>query len=659
VEYSPQWHYRRNEVAQEFLKHYARQVGCPYPLQFAYSDKIQNECEPDKKPPPYQLIIVGVETNGVRRASYLEMQMRASASIIYPIKDRGKYGDSLALTTWRSIWEVGTPSRPIALTLAASLPWQQDATSEINQMRSQNGEAFLKKNEVKKNAGGNTGVKQNLRNLFASDTESHASIAQARMNNAECIKKKVEALYPFAHALFSKLEHITDNSLTNEALSKRWKAKMEIELGRDGHIVHEPLTNRNDPPAYKRETTIQWLLSLGSNNITLSLDWRTFRSALSEEWARFVFNPISETDFPINNKSITEIANALRRTFDELRSLISDYVAKCEALRFIQAVLKIQKLNRPELDGGLTSCDHLQAPHAKLSSLELRGRCGHIICTQCKESFKVGQSCIEGCSSESCECEILHPSDIGTLDPKPPRKWPGKIGAIVQLVVSIPAKEQIIIFAQNRRFLQALELAFEPIPGLKYASAHGNDSRKVNRVLDEFKTLPHSEKGWKQILLLNLDESTAAGHNLAGVTHVIFAAPISTQEQDKYDALLKQARGRAHRPPQTKLVKIYQFVCLDTIEVNIYEKRNGGKKLARVNGNLELVDAQTAKNLGQDFAVDPRLLGEVLNDEEELQRQLGEETASEIGRSADDDDDSDDDSDDDGDDDEDDDEDDD
>jgi hypothetical protein len=59
--------------------------------------------------------------------------------------------------------------------------------------------------------------------------------------------------------------------------------------------------------------------------------------------------------------------------------------------------------------------------------------------------------------------------------------------------------------------------------------------------------------------------------------HVIFMQPYYTSgenAQENYEAAIAQATGRARRWGQEKLVRIYHFLTVNTIDVDYYEARN-------------------------------------------------------------------------------------
>jgi len=61
--------------------------------------------------------------------------------------------------------------------------------------------------------------------------------------------------------------------------------------------------------------------------------------------------------------------------------------------------------------------------------------------------------------------------------------------------------------------------------------------------------------------------------NLTAANHVIFVSPFLASTQYKYCASKTQAVGRARRYGQKKMVHVYQFLALKTMDVNLFEDR--------------------------------------------------------------------------------------
>ena len=63
--------------------------------------------------------------------------------------------------------------------------------------------------------------------------------------------------------------------------------------------------------------------------------------------------------------------------------------------------------------------------------------------------------------------------------------------------------------------------------------------------------------------------------------HVIFVAPLESHLQYYYEASRQQCVGRVLRFGQEKTVYIYDFLTLNTFDVDMYQARTGKKLLMR------------------------------------------------------------------------------
>jgi hypothetical protein len=101
--------------------------------------------------------------------------------------------------------------------------------------------------------------------------------------------------------------------------------------------------------------------------------------------------------------------------------------------------------------------------------------------------------------------------------------------------------------------------------------------------------------------------------------HVIFMQPYYTfgeNAQENYDAAMTQAVGRARRWGQEKVVHVYHFLTVNTIDVDYYEARNNVTITRKANdpsqGNGEDLETRTdwETKLGTHFARLMRFDGE-------------------------------------------------
>ncbi len=88
---------------------------------------------------------------------------------------------------------------------------------------------------------------------------------------------------------------------------------------------------------------------------------------------------------------------------------------------------------------------------------------------------------------------------------------------------------------------------------------------------------------------INCPNKECSNSNLTNANHVIFLSPVLTDDQYGYDSSKAQAIGRAKRYGQTRTVKIYHFLALNTIDVDILQAREH-KKLVHHGNEWKLVE---------------------------------------------------------------------
>lgn len=82
-------------------------------------------------------------------------------------------------------------------------------------------------------------------------------------------------------------------------------------------------------------------------------------------------------------------------------------------------------------------------------------------------------------------------------------------------------------------------------------------------------------------------DASGTCRNLTNANHVIFLSPLLADSQQLYESAMEQAIGRVMRFGQVKPVRIYRYLALKTIDVDIIQVR-AQKKLAFVGGKWGL-----------------------------------------------------------------------
>lgn len=130
--------------------------------------------------------------------------------------------------------------------------------------------------------------------------------------------------------------------------------------------------------------------------------------------------------------------------------------------------------------------------------------------------------------------------------------------------------ERVLIFVQFADLMKKVTEALEA-HNIGFLEIRGTASQKSTN-LQKFQ-----DGSKERVLLLNVMDESASGANLTGANHAVFLSPLLAPSQEIYEACETQAVGRLRRYGQTKLVKIYRFISMNTIDVQIYEDRSHTK----------------------------------------------------------------------------------
>jgi hypothetical protein len=268
-----------------------------------------------------------------------------------------------------------------------------------------------------------------------------------------------------------------------------------------------------------------------------------------------------------------------------IRGLIREYVGRMRSLRYFQSIRRLQLAQTKNTGTGKSNC-HKCAHEVDVSQLRLVGSCGHVGCASCIASaIKSGHG--DTCLVSGCECPALlstanKATELGEEDTetRTGKHYGKKLESLIQLILSIPTDDQVLLFVQFENMLSKCCAIFRD-KGIKYYAISNKSGAKASQEMSDFQVQTSSRK--KKFLILNLSDETAAGANLTNANHIIFLSPLLTESQYKYDASMTQAIGRAVRYGQKKEVFIYRFLSLNTIDVEIAQERSK-KGLAEVRG---------------------------------------------------------------------------
>ena len=197
--------------------------------------------------------------------------------------------------------------------------------------------------------------------------------------------------------------------------------------------------------------------------------------------------------------------------------------------------------------------------------------CGHVVCNDClqaRDPDTVDLCPVAQCNGSSVKYQHFPKGKV----PQHTDKIHGsKLASIMALLSDeIPRQEKALVFVQGETLIRTLSEAFH-VAGLSHCSLSGSEREKRD-AMERFKD-EDGNKGSARVLIMSMSDECAAGANLTMANHVIFLSPLLAEHQIKYMASIEQAIGRARRRGQKNPVHVYQFVALDTIDVDLLELR--------------------------------------------------------------------------------------
>ncbi|KAJ1020386.1 hypothetical protein NDA13_005705 [Ustilago tritici] len=260
----------------------------------------------------------------------------------------------------------------------------------------------------------------------------------------------------------------------------------------------------------------------------------------------------------------------LRALVHQLTRLRNELVGRVNALRFFTMIRDCQ---RAHLEGvqvqvicPANKCKHSGNP-LPLSEVSISSTCGHSGCRECllREAY-IGKCPTEGCAALAKPTSILQASSLGAEDDGKATRYGTKLALLCALLRRIPPTERALVFCQFETLTATVAEALSAY-GISFVQLTGTAKRRSD-LLEAYQ-----EESGARVLLLNVDDESAAGSNLTVANHVIFVGPLLKQEQQQYEATMTQAIGRCVRYGQMKKVFAWRLISMETIDQEVMERR--------------------------------------------------------------------------------------
>lgn len=287
-------------------------------------------------------------------------------------------------------------------------------------------------------------------------------------------------------------------------------------------------------------------------------------------WPSEVANPKAAAKIAKGEKT-DDVKWRLREQSHLLRRLTKELVARVRSLRFFEVVRKLQR-NGSEAKAVLeaSECEHRPSTNPGIEMAVL-SCCGHVSCRECMVMAADNQVCPKG--KENCQAAVRHTNvvkveSLGIEGELSSGRYGAKLQKLVDLIHSIPNDQRVLVFLQWEDLVPKVSEALDSgkIPHVKL---YGSTKTRAN-VLDKFQ---QSDSDTARVLLLKINDASAAGSNLTTANHAIFLGPLFTNSLMNYRAVETQAIGRVRRYGQDRTVHIHRLLAMDTIDVTIYEAR--------------------------------------------------------------------------------------
>ena len=272
-----------------------------------------------------------------------------------------------------------------------------------------------------------------------------------------------------------------------------------------------------------------------------------------------------------SDAKVEDVKWELREQSHLLRRLSKELVARVRSLRFFEVVRKLQK-NGEEAKKVIeeSGCSHKPSTHPTVEMAVL-SCCGHIACVGCMTLAADSQACIQGaeCSAAVRHTNIVKVSSLGIEGELSSGRYGAKLQKMVDLIQSIPKRERVLVFLQWEDLAKKVSEALTA-GGIPHETLSGSVKSRAN-TLDKFQK---GDSDSARVLLLKMNDASAAGSNLTTANHAIFLGPLFTPSLLNYRAVETQAIGRVRRYGQQRKVHIHRLLALDTIDTAIFEGRD-------------------------------------------------------------------------------------
>ncbi|GMI05451.1 hypothetical protein TrVE_jg4580 [Triparma verrucosa] len=526
---SVQWHERRHELSQSFLDRFVR----------------QNIAEIDEIPQEEHLELVTMPP--AERAVYLELETHLK---------------SLEMN-----------SQKAKKSKKSSKGDREKRMNEILEDSKSAEEALLKRCAHFDLAGNSTSALETCENIIKMRTTqmddcvkdlTKQLAAAIRQRREICkIQKNWEGMVNESGGEVNDRLRIYENDVEN----------MNSVSGGADNEVHELIkTILTDAEAEAEEFPDRKSSRYSLANVNLAIDYES-EDETEEAEAKRAKKKIPK-DGRTRDEKLYAMKYALREHVHALRTLNKELAGRMRSLRYFRCVLEFnQKDVCVPCNGAAEGRSCCAGKTIKAADAGVLSSCGHTGCLKCLEFCTAREECIDpSCKAPCKSSSIVTGKELGCDEQhKAGGKWGAKLTEIVKSVKKlIDAGDRVLVFVQFKDLKQKVAEALEA-KGVKTLQVKGTVQTQIKSLDVMQKEVPAAND--PRCLLLTMDDESSSGVNLTHANHAVFVHPLLASTQALYTAYETQAIGRVRRYGQKKTVHLHRFVCVDTIDSEIFEEK--------------------------------------------------------------------------------------
>jgi site-specific DNA-cytosine methylase len=277
----------------------------------------------------------------------------------------------------------------------------------------------------------------------------------------------------------------------------------------------------------------------------------------------------------------------------ELNQLNKELAGHVRSQRFFKEMMDVLPANAPSAS---SSAGQKQAPRVCLG-YALSSCCGHKGPTkEVKEAAARGHCIDKTCGVSLRPENIVSLTDIAARHDQDAGAHGSKLNRLVKMLHGIDKTERVLVFCQFPDLLKRVAdvLAVNNVKAMRLQGTTAQQSSAVS----EFGSKT-TDTNRARVLLLEMDNESAAGTNLTAANHVVFVHPLHTDSLKNYEQGETQSVGRVRRYGQQKTVHIWRLLVDDTVDRTIFDSRQAEIAARKAQMRLQQEAAETAASTAE------------------------------------------------------------